>query len=115
MYPDLLNKFPNCKIETEKRLMSLFKRSYNAEKNIVPFLSLSNAENEILNYNKIICSGSLGKYFRNNIDDFPKNNCLTPDIKQLEDIKKILNNNNNNNNKKVGISWKSKRKYFGDG
>ncbi len=113
MYPDLLKSFPNCKIETEKRLISLFKRSYSAEKNIVPFLSISDFSEKITNYDKIICSGSLGKFFRTNLNDFPKYNRLVPEEKELEKIKNILKLNNNK--KKVGISWKSKRKFYGDG
>ena len=113
MYPDLLKNYPNCKIETEKRLISLFQRSYNAEKNIVPFLSISNMSESISNYNKIICSGSLGKFFRNDLNDFPKHNYLTPDKKIFEKLNNILKLNNDK--KKVGISWKSKRKFYGDG
>ena len=32
IYPDLLKKFPNCLIETERRLLSLFKLSFGFEK-----------------------------------------------------------------------------------
>ena len=41
-------------IELAKRLINLFKRSYNAESNIVPFLSISNSDKDILEYDKII-------------------------------------------------------------
>ena len=46
MYSEALKFFPNCKIETEERLLSLFKRSYHNDK-IVPFYSISNNKKEI--------------------------------------------------------------------
>ena len=79
----------------------------------MPFLSVSNSENEILNYNKIICSGSLGKYFRNSLGSFPKSHFL-----KVEDGV-IINSKNNlkhlKNKFKIGVSWKSfKNRYFKD-
>ena len=48
MYLEALKFFPNCKIETEERLLSLFKRSYHND-NIIPFYSISNNKEEIKN------------------------------------------------------------------
>ena len=113
MYPDLINMFPNCHIETESRLISLFNRSYKSEKNIIPFLSVTGTEKEFHSYDKIICAGSLGKFFRNKKSSFPKINKLTPNEEDLNFIKNKLKKFDNF--KKIGISWKSKRRFYGEG
>ncbi len=113
MYPELINDFPNCIIETEERLLNLFKRSYKAVNNFVPFLSISNSKESLSKFDKVICAGSLGKFYRNNLSDFPKKNKLIPNTKEYEELKKFLNSKNKN--KKIGISWLSKRKFFGGG
>ena len=38
MYPDLLSKFKNVKIETEKRLINIFKDCYKNENVFIPYL-----------------------------------------------------------------------------
>ena len=113
MYPDLIKIFPNCTIETEPRLISLFNRSYNTDNNIVPFLKITGTDNDFLKYDKIICAGSLGKFFRNTLDSFPKINKLTPKKSDIEFVQKKLNNFKSV--KKIGISWKSKRRFYGEG
>ena len=113
MYPDLIKKFPLCKIETDPRLISIFSRSYNSKSNFVPFLNITSTEKDFLNFDKIICAGSLGKFFRNNLNDFPYKNKLKANYQKTEVIKEYLNKLKFKKN--IGISWKSKREFFGKG
>ena len=107
MYPDLLKKFPNCTIETEKRLLSLFKNSFGDESKskFVEYRSISAQKNELAKYDYTIYAGSLGRLFRNSVNDFPKKNFLKSENlnKNLKDHFKILKDKI-----KIGISWTSK-------
>ena len=112
MYKDLLSKFPNTKIETEPRLLSIFKRSINnnAFVNYGKFSKDSNVKN---NFDFILYAGSLGRIFRNDLKDFNGNNFLFP---KKDIINKIHNKYfaNIKNKKIIGISWKSKNKTYGE-
>lgn len=112
MYPDLLKKHPNCAIETDSRLLSLFKRSFKYEKNFVPYLSYSNDTNSLNQFDKIIYAGSLGRIFRNSIKNFPGSFFLSPKNNILKQIKKQLTDISVK--PKIGISWKSKRMVYGE-
>ena len=113
MYPDLLKKFPNTIIETDKRLISLFERSFKSNKNekFVNFTKFSNRKNDLKNFDGVVYAGSLGSLFRNKILDFPKNNYLISDDNFKNKIKNDLLNIDNKI--KIGISWNSKRKQYG--
>ena len=79
MYPDLLKKFPDSKIETENRLISIFQKSFGYKNNFVHFFRYSKNTNEIKKFDKILYAGSLGRLFRNKISDFPNKNFLYVD------------------------------------
>ena len=112
MYNEAINKFPNCKIETEPRLLPIFKRVFDNEKNFVPYRYYSSENNEIKKFDKILYAGSLGRLFRNSINEFPETNFLFP---KKENLIKIDSKFKNINNKlKIGIAWKSKREVYGD-
>jgi len=111
MYPDLINQYPRITIETEERLLSLFKRSFKNENAFVPYLSISKDSEKIKNFDKIIFSGSLGKIYRNSLDNFPQRPFLICDQNKKIKIKKILDNISNK--PKIGIGWKSKREFYG--
>ena len=111
MYLDLLNKFSNLIIECDERLIPLFKNSFQHHKNkFVKLGTYSSDVNKINNFDHIVYAGSLGKYFRNDLNSFFQN----PYLKSIENYKdleldKILNNNQD---LKIGISWKSfKNRY----
>ena len=111
MYLEALKFFPNCLIETEERLLTLFKRSYNKDK-IIPFLSISKNKEKLKKIDKVIFSASLTRFFRNNKKDFITKSSLKID-KNLEaetayNLKKI------SIKKKIGITWKSKREFLGE-
>ena len=112
MYPDLLDKYSNVTIECDERLLELFKNSFNKKKSD-KFFKLgyfSSDKNKINDFDYIIYAGSLGRYFRDNIDSFP----IKPYIKNIKNYKdleleKIIKKSNDI---KIGISWKSfKNRY----
>lgn len=115
MYPDLLKKFPNTIIETDKRLVSLFERSFNSNKKekFVNFTKFSSKKNSLNNFDAVLYAGSLGKFFRNKISDFPKKNYLVSNDSFKNKIKNDLLNIDDKI--KIGISWNSKRKQYGKG
>ena len=110
IYKDLIKSFPNCKIETEARLVSLFKRSFKNDV-IVPYLFYSKSKKELEKFDKVIFAGSLGRLFRNSIKDFPKKCSLEVDKDKLKKLNSIMNNYGRG--LKIGIAWKSKRKLLG--
>ncbi len=112
MYVDLLKEYPNAIIETEKRLLSIFKRSFHNNNNFVAFNTFSKNKQKIKSFKKILYAGSLGRLFRNRISDFPKKNYLHVEKDKLKKIKKKLDNINNNY--KIGITWNSKREVIGE-
>ena len=114
MYKDLLDNIPNIFIECDKRLLNLFKNTFKEHKNkFIKSGQLSNNENKINKLDYVLYAGSLGKYFRKKISDFPKNPTLEADKKITKSIKKYLSQFNKKIN--IGISWKSfKNRYAGE-
>jgi len=113
IYPDLLNKFPHVKIESERRLLDLFKNSYANKNAFIPYLSISESKEKLKEFEFIIMAGTLGRLFRNSIEDFPKSNRLITNT--LMEKKILIIMNKISNKKKIGISWKSKREFLGEG
>ena len=111
MYSDLLQKFPYTNIECDERLIPLFKNSFeDNESKFVKLGTYSSNNEKVNNFDYIIYAGSLGKYFRKDLDSFSQKPYLK-NIKNYKDleleniIKKI-------NGLKIGISWKSfKNRY----
>ena len=111
MYFDLLNEFSDLIIESDERLIPLFKNSFPSHKDKFVKLGTHSLDtNKINKFDYIIYAGSLGRYFRNDLSSFSQN----PYIKNLKNYKdleleKILNKNEG---LKIGISWKSfKNRY----
>ena len=94
MYSDLFKNFNNITIESDERLLPLFKNSFkNNESSFFKLGSYSTDTNKINNFDYIIYAGSLGKFFRNEKKSFKKN----PYIKNLDDyydleLNKVLKN-----------------------
>ena len=111
MYYDLLNYCKNVSIECDLRLKNIFQNSYPEYKNsFVDLGSISNNENILKNYDYVIYAGSLGKYFRKDINDFKKSKKLSAKYSYINDAKDELNKLNGKYN--IGISWKSfKNRY----
>ena len=113
IYPDLLKKFPHVKIESEKRLLDLFKKSYANENAFIPYLSISKSKEKLREFEFVIMAGTLGRLFRNSIEDFPKYNYLVANPEVEKEI--LIKMNKISDKKKIGISWKSKREFLGEG
>ena len=111
MYLDLLNEFSDIIIECDERLIPLFKNSFQNHKDkFVRLGTYSSNINEINNFDQIVYAGSLGKYYRNDLNSFSQD----PYLKNIENYKDLELDNilNKNQGLKIGISWKSfKNRY----
>ena len=78
MYKNILENFENTYIETDERLIDLFVNSFgkNFSKNFVKLGHFSKNEINFKKIDQVLYAGSLGYYFRNNINDFPKKGYL---------------------------------------
>ena len=106
MYNDLLNQFSDLVIECDERLIPLFKNSFESQKyKFVKLGTHSLDTKKINNFDYIIYAGSLGRYFRNDLNSFSQNSY----IKNLENYKDLELDNilNKTQGLKIGISWKS--------
>ena len=111
MYYDLLNEFSNLVIECDERLIPLFQNSFQSHKDKFVKLGTHSLDtNKINNFDYIIYAGSLGKYFRNDLNSFSQN----PYIKSLENYKDLELDNilNETQGLKIGISWKSLKNRY---
>ena len=110
MYKELIALNNNLKIETDKRLISIFERSF--KNNIfVPDGYYSTNEESIKNFDTIIYAGSLCNFFRKNKDDFLNKSYLVDDNFKTKKIKEhaIFKNDDI----KIGLSWKSVISVYG--
>ena len=111
MYFDLLNEFSDLIIECDERLIPLFKNSFQLHKDkFVKLGTYSSDVNEINNFDHIVYAGSLGKYFRNDLNSFSQN----PYLKSIQNYKDLELDNilSEVQGLKIGISWKSfKNRY----
>ena len=107
MYKNILENFENAYIETDERLINLFVNSFGKSfsKNFIKFGHFSKDEIKLKKIDQVLYSGSLGYYFRNKINDFPKKGYLKVEKDQLVKIKERLLVYKKKF--KVGISWKS--------
>ena len=111
IYFDALNTYPNIVIETDERLISLFKRSFKSNK-FIPYKKISGSKNELNNIDKIILAGDLPSKFRNSKSSFPQQAFLKADSLNVKKVKKTLDQKCKKI--KIGFSWLSKRKFFGE-
>ncbi len=111
MYGDLLNKCKNVTIECDRRLKNIFCNSFpKHKKSFVNLGEVSLNNNLLKNYDCAIYAGSLGKFFRNKVEDFGTGFYLHAEDRLVKKSKIKLNNYSNEIN--VGISWKSfKNRY----
>ena len=103
MFPDLENYHDDLTITTDERLIPIMQRSFAK----INFISRDNKISSNKNKSSThILAGSLGRIFRNSLNDFKKNKhkWLIPCSKKCDEFKKRLSNLKKN---KVGISWRS--------
>ena len=107
MYKDVLESFKNIFIETDERLISLFVESFGKKytSNFKKFGFFSKNQKNLKNIDQVLYAGSLGYYFRNNLNDFPKKSYLKINENLINKTKKELTTFKKKF--KVGVSWKS--------
>jgi tetratricopeptide (TPR) repeat protein len=100
----------NFYVSIDKRLEGLFRRSFFLSKN-VQFISLDETVPESI-YDYHIPMASLGKFFRNHIEDFDRKPeaYLKADPERISFLSKRIKTNKN---KICGISWRSKNPQLG--
>ena len=104
MYKNLLNLKINAKFINDIRLVKIFERSFNNSESISNN-DYSRINDLITEKYKFLFSGSLGQYFRKNINDFNGEPFLIPNKNKIHKYKEILSKHKFK--KFVGISWKS--------
>ncbi len=109
IYPEIINKFENLKIEADKRLVSIFNRSFG--KNIFVEDGYFSKNSKVSDFNKIIYAGSMIKFFRKNIADFEYGHYLTARKDIVKNYEKKLSAYKGK--LKMGISWKSVVNIYG--
>ena len=110
MYKELINLNNNIKIETDKRLINIFERSFKSDK-FVPEGFYSQNKEGLKSFDSIILAGSLPGYFRKNKKDFSNKSYLIDDQNKTIRIKDNLIFKNKN--LKIGLSWKSVVSVYG--
>ncbi len=109
IYPDIISKFENVKIEADKRLVSIFNRSFG--KNIFVEDGYFSKNSNVSEFNKIIYAGSMIKFFRRNIADFEYGHYLSARKDIVKNYEEKLSAYKNK--LKIGISWKSVVNIYG--
>lgn len=112
IYQDILKNYENVIIETDKRLISLFVNSFGEKyKNRFVELGLfSNKIDKLNSLDQVLYAGSLGYYFRNNIESFSKKGYLKISDKDINEGRKKLNVCKKKF--KIGFSWKSFKNQY---
>ena len=106
IYEEFLNDIDNTVIECDPRLLNLYKRSFPKYKEkFVRIGTITNDENKFKKVDNLIYAGSLGKYYRKNIEDFRNKSFLKIDPKTFKDMKEKLSIYKKKH--KIGLSWKS--------
>ena len=110
IYPEIIDKFGNLKIEADKRLVPIFNRSFG--KNIFVEDGYYSKNPTLSDFNKITYAGSLIKFFRKNKDDFDYSRYLIARKDLVNHYKEKLRAHKDK--LKVGISWKSVVNIYGN-
>ena len=111
MYNDLLKSCKDVTIECDKRLKSIFCNSFPKYKNcFIDYGKISLNKELLEKYDVAIYAGSLGKFFRNKIEDFGSGHYLFAREELINETKTELESFKGKFN--IGISWKSfKNRY----
>ena len=110
MYKELISLNNNISIESDKRLINIFERSFGCNL-FVPDGYYSKNKEMLKKFDSIIFAGSLCSYFRKNKSNFLNKPYLIDDLKKTAEIKKdpIFKKND----LKIGLSWKSVVSIYG--
>ncbi len=106
MYEDVLEDLENTMIECDPRLLNLFRRSFPKYRNsFVELGNITNNETKFKEIDYVLYAGSLGRYYRKNINNFHNKSFIKIDEINFENIKNKLSIYQKQF--KIGISWKS--------
>ena len=110
IYQEMIDNFRNIKIEADKRLVSVFNRSFQDDIFVEDGYYSKNSK--MSEFDNVIYAGSMIKFFRKRKSDFAnrkfliaRNDIIDKYKEKLSDYKKKL---------KVGISWKSVINIYGN-
>ncbi len=109
VYQEIINNFKNVKIEADKRMVSIFSRSF--QNDIFVEDGYYSKNSKISEFDKVIYAGSMIKFFRKRKSDFNNNNYLLARNDVIDKYKEELADYKEN--VKVGISWKSVINIYG--
>ncbi len=106
MYGEVLKDLENVIIECDPRLLKLFKRSFpKYHNNFVELGNITNNDKKFEEVEYVLYAGSLGKYYRKNINNFHKKSFIEIDQNNLKDVSNKLSIYKKKF--KIGLSWKS--------
>ncbi len=109
VYQESIDKFKNIKIEADKRLVSVFNRSF--QKDIFVEDGYYSKNSKISEFDNVVYAGSIIKFFRKRKSDFTNSNYLIARNDIIDKYKEKLSNYKEK--LKVGISWKSVINIYG--
>ena len=110
VYQDIINNFKNVKIEADKRLLSVFSRSFG--NNIFVEDGYYSKDLKISEFDNVIYAGSMVRFFRKRETDFNNSNYLLARKDIVDKYKERLSNYKDR--LRVGISWKSIINIYGN-
>ena len=110
VYKDIIDNFKNVKIETDKRLLSVFSRSF--QNDIFVEDGYYSKDSKISEFDNVIYAGSMVQFFRKRKTDFNNSNYLLARKDIVDKYKEKLSNSKKR--LKVGISWKSIINIYGN-
>ena len=109
IYKDLINNYKNIQIEADKRLVSVFSRSFQNDVFVEDGYYSKNSK--ISEFDNVIYAGSMIKFFRKRKTDFDISNYLLARNDIIDKYKEKLSNYKQK--LKIGISWKSVINIYG--
>ena len=109
IYKDMINNFKNIKIEADKRLVSVFSRSFQNDIFVEDGYYSNNSK--ISEFDNVIYAGSMMQFFRKRKTDFNNSNYLLARNDIIYKYKEKLFNYKQK--LKIGISWKSVINIYG--
>ncbi|MDC2975980.1 tetratricopeptide repeat protein [bacterium] len=109
VYQNIINNFKKVKIEADKRLLSIFSRSFGND--IFVEDGYYSKDSKISKFDNVIYAGSMVQFYRKRKNDFNNTNYLLAREDIVDKYKEKLTNYKDR--LKVGISWKSIINIYG--
>ncbi len=109
VYQNMIDNFQNINIEADKRLVSVFRRSF--QNNIFVEDGYYSKNSKISEFDNVIYAGSMVKFFRKRKTDFTNSSYLLARKDIVDAYKEKLSRYNEK--LKIGISWKSVINIYG--